>query len=203
MFKYQRIAAVGLIAGVVLASPGCGLVRRIQSAMSSAQSATSSQSAAANANTSQWTADKLTQAFAAIDAKVGAHPADYVSILITDDTVTVQAIDPNKRENVDEYTCRGADVQVAPVDVSHGELGQPGAIEQSKFRSDSVNPAVLVQVINSAVKDSGVENGALDGVSYFRVEANQNQPTISAIVRSPRATKTVDYDAQGHLLHVD
>ena len=203
MLKHQRVAAVGLIAGVVLASPGCGLVRRVQSAMSSAQSATSSQSAAATANITQWTADKLTQAFAAIDAKIGAHPADYVGINIDKSDVRVEAINPSKRENVDEYTYGGGDVTVAPVDVSHGALGQPGGIEQSKFPSDSVNPAVLVQVINSAVKDSGVENGYLEAVSYFRVEANQNEPTISAIVRSPRATKTVNYDVQGHLLPVD
>ena len=193
MFKYQRVAAVGLIAGVVLASPGCGQLRRVQSAMSSGQSATSS-------DITQWTVDKLTKAFAAIDAKIGAHPADYVMIVIREHGVYVRAIDPKKRENVDEYTYEGGDVEVKPVDVS---ISEPGEVEQSKFGSDTVNPAVLVQVINSAVKDSGVENGTFNTVRYERLQADDPEPTISAWVGSPRTSKTVEYDVQGHLLKVD
>jgi hypothetical protein len=202
MVKHRHVAAAGLIAGVVLASSGCAQLHQlhqVQSAISSAQSAMNSQYALEKANISQWTADKLTQAFSAIDAKIGAHPADYVKISIIKYSVSVQAIDPNKRENVDEYSYDGGDVKVKPVRVTEIE---PGAVEQSKFKSDTVNPAVLAQVISSTVKDSGVENGTLDAVTYDRFYADQPEPKITASVEGPRASKVVQYDVTGHLLQI-
>jgi hypothetical protein len=205
MLKCRRVT-VGLMAGVLLASSGCSELHRIQSVLSSASSAASSASSAASSatpanvsNISQWTADKLTQAFAAIDTKIGAHPADYIRVTLTDISVLVQAIDPHKRENVDQYTYKGGGVEVAPVDVSSSE---PGAVEMSKFTSDTVDPAVLAQVINSAIKDSGVENGHIVALVYEKFFADQPEPKIQVTVESPRATKSVEYDVTGHFLQV-
>lgn len=155
---------------------------------------------AATANISQWTADKLTQAFAAVDSKIGVHPADYIQVNILDTSVLVEAIDPLKRQNVDQYTyASGGGIDVTPVDVSSSD---PGAVEESKFKSDTVDTAVLAQVINSAVKDSGVENGRIISVLYHKFFADQPAPTVSATVQGPRATKIVEYDTTGQLLRI-
>jgi hypothetical protein len=214
MVRYRLVTAVGLVAGVLLASSGCSLLHKAQSGPRSTSSAALATSSAASAkssaaspatpatvsNISQWTADKLTQAFAAVDAKIGVHPADYIKVNILDTSVLVEAIDPHKRENVDQYTyAGGAGVEVTPVDVSSSD---PGAVEESKFKSDTADPAVLVQVINSAVKDSGVEDGHLVSVLYNKFFADQPEPKISATVQGPRATKIVEYDATGHLLRI-
>jgi hypothetical protein len=210
MAKYRRVTAVGLIAGVLLASSGCSQLQKVTSGSSSASSAATATSAGGTATSaaatpaspthiSEWTADKMAQAFAAIDAKIGTHPADYIRVTITDISVMVQAIDPHKRENVDQYTYKDGNVEVAPVDVSSSE---PGAVEMSKFASNTVDPAVLAQVINSAVKDSGVENGHVISVVDEKFFADQPQPKIQVTVESPRATKSLEYDTTGKLLTV-
>ena len=108
--------------------------------------------------TQRWTTENLTQAFSAINDKIGANPADYLEVTIAAATVMVKAVDPKKPENVDQYEYNGAGVQVSPVDVSSNE---PGVVEESKFKSDTVKPSVLSAVLNSAVKDSGVEGGTI------------------------------------------
>lgn len=184
-------AAVALAVAVSLTSAGCATIEKIRSGMSSASSMR-------RADISQWTADKMTQAFTAINAKIGADPADYEDVIVNELSVSVKAIDPNKRVNVDDYKYQGDSVQVAPVDVSKN--GPGGAIEQSAFKGDTVKADVLAQVMNSAVKtDSGVENATIDFVMVKRMSFNDNEPLISVYVKGPRGSKIVQYDLTGHL----
>ena len=192
MSIFRRLTVVGLIAGVLLSAPSCSKLQKIRSAMSSAQSA-------ATANISQWTVDKMTTALAAINGKIGADPADYVEVLINELSLSVKAIDPHKRENVDNYSYQGDSVQVAPVDVSRN---QPGAVEASVFKGDTVKPAVLGQTMAAAPNDSAVENGAIEFVLIKKFMANQGQPEIQIDVKGPRASKMVHYDLTGKLLNV-
>jgi hypothetical protein len=194
MSIFRRLTAVGLIAGVLFSAPGCSKLQKIQSAISSAQSA-------ATANISQWTVDKMTQAFAAINAKIGADPADYVEVLVNELFLSVKVIDPHKRENVDKYTYQGDSVQVAPVDVSSNA---PGAVEASAFKGDTVKPAVLGQTMAAAPNDSAVENGSIEFVLVrkFAFATNQGQPEIQIDIKGPRASKIVHYDLTGKLLNV-
>ncbi len=192
MSIFRRLTVVGLIAGVLLSAPSCSKLEKIRSAMSSAQSA-------ATANISQWTVDKMTTALAAINGKIGADPADYVEVLINELSLSVKAIDPHKRENVDNYSYQGDSVQVAPVDVSRN---QPGAVEASVFKGDTVKPAVLGQTMAAAPNDSAVENGAIEFVLIKKFMANQGQPEIQIDVKGPRASKMVHYDLTGKLLNV-
>jgi hypothetical protein len=193
MSIFRRLIAVALAAGVLLTLPGCSKLQKIQSAISSAQSAVS-------ANISQWTADKMTQAFAAINAKIGAGPADYLEVLINEYFLSVKAIDPHKRENVDKYTYQGGSVQVAPVDVSRNA---PGAVEASAFKGDTVQPAVLAQTMASAPKDSAVDNATIEYVLVKKfMMLNNNQPEIQIEIKGPRASKIVHYDLTGKLLNV-
>ena len=141
----------------------------------------------------------MTQAFAAINAKIGADPADYVEVLINEYSLDVKAIDPHKRENVDQYTYRGDSVQVKPVDVSRNA---PGAVEASAFKGDTVKPAVLAQTMASAPNDSGVENPKIEFVLVKRFKFNDNQPEIQIDVKGPRASKIIHYDLTGKLLDV-
>src|SRR3954454_23748091 len=111
MLIIRCTAAVALAAAVTLSSAGCSTIEKIQSGMSSAASM-------GTGNISQWTADKMTEAFTAINAKIGANPADYETVIVNELFVRVEALDPNKRENVDQYTYQGDSVEVAPVDAS-------------------------------------------------------------------------------------
>lgn len=205
MLKHRLVASAGLVAAALLTSSslsGCSqLLHQAQSSSHPASSAATATSTAAITKISQWTADKLTAAFAAVDAKVGAHPADYIRVTLTDVNVMVQAINPNKRENVDQYTYNGSgDVEVAPVDVSSSE---PGAVEESKFASNTVDPAAVAAVVNNAIKDSGVEDAHMSGITYEKFYANQPAPKMTVTVSGPRATKVLQYDTAGHLLEID
>jgi hypothetical protein len=208
MLKLGRVTSVGLVAGALLASSmlsGCSvLAHEAESAMGSQAPSgtahTAGASAPAKADISQWTAPQLTQVFGAVDAKVGAHPADYIRVTLTDMSVMVQAINPTKRENVDNYTYTNGDIQVAPVDVSSSD---PGAVEESKFGSDTVDPAALAAVVTNAIKDSGVEDAHISAITYDKFYANQPAPKIEATVSGPRATKVLEYDTAGHLLEVN
>jgi hypothetical protein len=192
MAIFRRLNALGLAAAVLLTLPGCSKLEQLESAMSSAKSAVS-------ADISQWTADKMTQAFAAINGKIGADPADYVEVLINELFVSVKAIDPHKRENVDDYTYQGGSVHVAPVDVSSNA---PGAVEASAFKGDTVKPATLAQTMASAPRDSTVEDGKIEFVMVKKLMANQDQPGIEIDIKGPRASKMVHYDLTGKLLDV-
>ena len=193
MSKFHRLTAVGLAAAVLLTSAGCSKLNQLQSSLSQA-----------NRNISQWTADTMSQAFAAINAKIGANPADYLSVLVNELFVRVRAIEPNKRENVDQYDYQNGSVQVAPVDVSRSG---PGAVEASLFKGDAVKPAVLAQAMASAPKDSGVENAAIEWVmvdrtSFVMPGQPSAQPQTHIEAKGPRGDKIVHYDIAGQLLNV-
>jgi hypothetical protein len=192
MLTFRRLIAVGLTIGVMLTLPGCSKLQKIQSAMSSAQ-------ALATADISQWTADKMTQAFAAINSKIGADPADEVEILVNQYFLRVEAIDPHKRENVDAYTYQGGSVETKPVDVSRNG---PGAVEASAFKGNAVKPAVLAQAMTAAPKDSGVENATVEFALVKKFMAKQNEPEIQIEAKGPRGSKIVHYDLTGKLLNV-
>jgi hypothetical protein len=187
MLVHRRITAVALAAAVLLTSVGCSKLRELQSA-------------AGAGDISQWTAEKMTQAFAAINAKIGANPADYEVVLINEYSLHVDAINPNKRENVDRYTYQGGSVQVTPVDVSQNGMG---AIEMNAFKGDTVKPDVLAQAMNSAPKDSGVaESPKIEWVQVRKTTANDPAPEIWVEIKGPRASKMVKYDLAGALVIV-
>jgi hypothetical protein len=187
MLVNRRITAVALATAVLSTSAGCSKIRDLQAA-------------AGMGNISQWTAEKMTQAFAAINAKIGANPADYEVVLINEYELHVDAINPNKRENVDRYTYLGGSVQVKPVDVSQNGTG---AIEMNAFKGDVVKPEVLAQTMNSAPKDSGVTEGPkIEWVQVRKTTANDDAPQIWVEIRGPRAAKMVHYDLAGTLIIV-
>jgi hypothetical protein len=70
------------------------------------------------------------------------------------------------------------------------------------FKGDTVKPKVLAQAMNSAPKDSGVENATINEVMVHKMWANDNAPQISVYVKGPRASKVVFYDLTGRLQKV-
>jgi hypothetical protein len=201
--QVRNTAAVFAFA-LILPAAGCGKTAAPtgQSNNPSAfSSSASGASAPANADIAgRWTADALTQSFTAINQKVGANPADYIKVLVSVVMVSVQAINPQKRQNVDRYDDRGTGgVVVTPVDVSSSD---PGEVEESAFKSDTVKPDVLVKVMASAVKDSGLDDVKVNVVTVDRTFANDPAPVIKVGVQGPRASKTVTYDMNGQFQEV-
>jgi hypothetical protein len=192
MLMYRRVTAVALAAVVLLTSVGCSKLREFQSATRNMGKVPS---------ISQWTAETMTQAFTAINAKIPANPADYVEVLINELFVRVEAINPNKRENVDKFDYQNGSVDVGPVDASRNG---PGAIEMSAFKGDLVKADLLAQVMSSAPKDSGVaENPVIEFVQVRKSVANDSAPRITVEVKGPRASKLLHYDLAGTLLDVN
>jgi hypothetical protein len=192
MLMRVRIAAVAC--AMIVAAVGCSIT-----VPNAGQSTNPSASTTATKLPGRWTADAIAQAFTAINQKIGANPADYIEVTLNGYTVSAKAIDPQKRQNVDEYAYDGTGVKVRPVDVSHNE---PGAIEEGAFKSDTVKPDVLAKVMASAVKDSGVDDGTLKVVIVKKSYANDPEPVIQVNVSSPRASKVVRYDLNGQFQKV-
>ena len=147
----------------------------------------------------RWPADAIAKAFTAINQKIGADPADYVDVTLSGVSVAVKAINPQKRQNVDEYTYDGTTVQVSPVDVSNSD---PGAVQESAFKSDTVKPDVLVKVMNSAPNDSGFDGVHVEAVEVKKFLADDPAPGVDVPVSGPRASKVVEYDMNGQLQKV-
>src|ERR1700758_497055 len=188
----RRITAVVLAAVVLLTSAGCSKLKELQSAARNMRNV---------GNISQWTADTMSQAFTAINAKIGADPADYEEVLVNELFVRVEAIDPHKRENVDKYTYELGNVEVGPVDVSRNA---PGAVEMAAFKGNTVAAGLLAQVMGFAPKDSGVtENPVVEFVMVKKVNANESAPRITVEVKGPRASKLLHYDMTGALVDVN
>jgi hypothetical protein len=187
----RRVTAVALVAMVLLTSAGCSKLKELQSAARNMRNV---------GNISQWTAGTMSQAFTAINAKIGADPADYEEVLVNELFVRVEAIDPHKRENVDKYTYELGNVEVGPVDVSRNA---PGAVEMAAFKGNTVTAGLLAQVMGSAPKDSGVtENPVIEFVMVKKVNANDSAPRITVEVKGPRASKLLHYDMTGALIDV-
>lgn len=192
MLLYRRVTAVALATVVLLTSAGCSKLKEFQSAARNMRNV---------GNISQWTADTMTQAFTAINARIGADPADYEEVLVNELFVRVEAIDPHKRENVDKYTYELGNVEVGPVDVSRNA---PGAVEMAAFKGNTVTAGLLAQVMNSAPKDSGVaESPTIEFVMVKKVNANDSAPRITVEVKGPRASKLLHYDMTGALIDVN
>jgi hypothetical protein len=147
----------------------------------------------------RWTADAITKAITAINQKIGADPADYVSIDFNVSSAIAKAIDPQKRQNVDAYTYDGTGVTVAPVDVSHSD---PGAVQESAFKSNTLKPDVLVKAMASAPNDSGVDGVQVQGLDVKKFLADDPAPQLLVNVKGPRASKLVEYDMNGVLTRV-
>ena len=191
MLISRRVTAVALVAVVLLTSAGCSKLKELQSAARNVRNV---------GNISQWTADTMSQAFTAINAKIGADPADYEEVLVNELFVRVEAIDPHKRENVDKYTYELGNVEVGPVDVSRNA---PGAVEMAAFKGNTVTAGLLAQVMGSAPKDSDVaENPVIEFVMVKKVHANDPAPQITVEVKGPRASKLLHYDMTGALIDV-
>jgi hypothetical protein len=199
MSKRVKIATVAF--AFAFAAVGCFAPRAGQSQNPSASTIAKPTSTTTQSTSlpGRWTADAIAQAFTAINQKVGANPADYIEVHLSGYTVTAKAINPQKRQNVDEYAYDGTAVKVTPVDVSSNK---PGVVEESAFKSDTVKPEVLAKVMASAVKDSGYEDVTLLGVGVEKIFANDPEPVIQATVEGPRATKTVRYDINGQFQQV-
>jgi hypothetical protein len=137
--------------------------------------------------TGRWTSDALTQAFAAINDKIGANPADYSDVNINASNVAIKAINP--QNHVDQYTYDGSAVTVTPI-ISNA----PEDIVASAFKSDIVQPSILAAVMNSAVKDSGVQDVTSVSVFVTKHSADDPAPSLDVSVSGRGPSKDVFYD---------
>jgi hypothetical protein len=194
-----RIAAVAFASAMMLAVVGCSMIPGMGGHSKNQSASTAATPPADTSLPGRWTTDVIAKAFTEINQKIGANPADYVDVLLNGYQLRVNAINPQKRQNVDAYVDDGTGVTVAPVDVSHNE---PGAVEESVFKSDTLKPEVFGKVMASALKDSGVEDVIVKSVLVKKSYANDPEPIIQVAVDGPRASKVVLYHLNGQFQEV-
>ncbi|MFJ9365829.1 hypothetical protein ACIRRA_15630 [Nocardia sp. NPDC101769] len=155
-----------------------------------------------------WSAADLTKALDAIDAKIGAPPADCMNVTAQlaavnhdqERSVVVGMLTPGKDKSMTTYTY---DPQSQAVSVAEAFVAlTPEQAAQRIFKCDTVSPQVLVRVQGAVLGDAGTPGGSLMGVGAVK-NLKDTTPVIEAVVMVDKGkglSKTVRYDLTGKLV---
>jgi hypothetical protein len=108
--------------------------------------------------------DNAEKAVAEIKSKIG-KPCKVTEIVIEKDTLTIQAQDPNKPQNLDEYKYVAGFVS-GPTPVKLNALNDD--LEKSSFPMDEINFAAVPQMIADALKQTAIEGGVVSKLTFQR-----------------------------------
>lgn len=108
--------------------------------------------------------DNAEKAVAEIKNKIG-KPFKVTEIIIEKDTLTVRAQDPDKPQNLDEYKYVAGFVS-GPTAVKLNALNDN--LEKSSFPIDEINFAAVPQMIADALKQTAVEGGEVEKLTFQR-----------------------------------
>ncbi|MGW5050409.1 hypothetical protein [Actinokineospora sp. NPDC004072] len=179
-------------------SPAGGDAGQPTSAAAPEQTTTAAEAAAP---VSPFTADGFKTALAALAEQVGEDPiTGALEIVLSESHLAVQAIDPAKPEEVNQFTfSNGATGQPAPVDVSGSD---PGALEANRFSTADLDPAAVAKVIAEAPAASKVADAAVTTVIIKRLLPATDDIRIIVNVQGPRGTKQIRADVTGKVVEI-
>ncbi|MGU3499765.1 hypothetical protein [Mycobacterium sp. C31M] len=205
MTTYTRFG-VGLAATALSISllTGCSKVAEIQQLTDVASTAVEQLSDTAGGLVDAATADMLTaesidKALAAITAEVGANPMQVVELVLTDISVTVQAIDPNAPTELNQWTYASGNVgPLRPVD--YGD--DADALRQNLFSIAEVPTSAIMTAIDNAVAASAIADGAVQSVVVQRNLPFSGDVQILLNVQGERSSKQVRGDVTGAVTEV-
>lgn len=145
------------------------------------------------------TAESIDKALAAITAEVGANPMQVVEVVLTDISVTVQAIDPNAPTELNQWTYTAGNVgPLRPVD--YGDDAE--ALRQNLFSIAEVPTSAIMTAVDNAVAASAIADGAVQSVVVQRNLPFAGDVQILLNVQGERSSKQVRADVTGAVTEV-
>lgn len=145
------------------------------------------------------TAESIDKALAAITAEVGANPMQVVEVVLTDISVTVQAIDPNAPTELNQRTYTAGNVgPLRPVD--YGDDAE--ALRQNLFSIAEVPTSAIMTAVDNAVAASAIADGAVQSVVVQRNLPFAGDVQILLNVQGERSSKQVRADVTGAVTEV-
>lgn len=145
------------------------------------------------------TVEGIDTALGAISERVGAGPMNVVEIVITQQLITVQAIDPAAPTELNQWTYTAGHVgDLRPVDYDD----DTEALQQNLFAVTDVPATAIMTAIGNAIGASGIADGDVQSVVVKRNLPFADELQILINVQGERSDKQVRADATGRVAEV-
>jgi hypothetical protein len=145
------------------------------------------------------TAEGMDHALGAISQKVGANPMQVVEVIISPSALSVQAVDPNAPNELNQWSYTAGTVGPSrPVDYDD----DTEALQQNLFAIGDVPTSAIAAAIDAAVPASDIKDGAVQSVSVKRNLPFDDNVIIFVNVTSDRSSKQVRADSTGQVTQV-
>jgi hypothetical protein len=201
MTTFTRLG-LGLAATAVSISllSGCSKIDDIKALTDAATTAVEQLSNTGGGPTGELvTVDGIDTAMSAISVRVGAEPMQMVEIVITQQLVTVQAIDPDAPTELNQWTYTAGQVgDLRPVDYDD----DTDALQQNLFAATEIATTAIMTAVDSAIGASGVADGDVQSVIVKRNLPFDDELQILVNVQGERSSKQVRADSTGRVTEV-
>lgn len=145
------------------------------------------------------TVEGIDTALGAISERVGAGPMNVVEIVITQQLVTVQAVDPAAPTELNQWTYTAGHVgDLRPVDYDD----DTEALRQNLFAATDVPAAAIMTAVDNAIAAGGIADGDVQSVVVERNLPFADDLQILINVQGERSNKQVRADASGQVTEV-
>ena len=205
MTTFTRLG-LGLAATAVSISllTGCSKIDDIKAITDAATTAVEQLSDTADGLTEIAAGDLVTvegidKALGAISGRVGAGPMNVVEIVLTQQVITVQAVDPAAPTELNQWTYTAGQVlDFRPVDYDD----DTEALQQNLFPVTDVPATAIRAAIDNAIGASGIADGDVQSVVVKRNLPFGDDLQILINVQGERSNKQVRTDATGQVTEV-
>lgn len=205
MTTFTRLG-FGLAATAVSISllTGCSKIDDIKAITDAATTAVEQLSDTAGGLTEIAAADLVTvegidRALGAISQRVGADPMQMVELVVTQQVVTVQAINPAAPTELNQWTYTAGHVgDLRPVDYDD----DTEALRQNLFVVTEVPATAIMTAVDNAIGASGIADGDVQSVVVKRNLPFSDELQILINVQGERSNKQVRADVTGQVTDV-
>ncbi|MEX7472801.1 hypothetical protein AB4Z39_24160 [Mycobacterium adipatum] len=145
------------------------------------------------------TVEGIDRALGAISQRVGANPMQVVELVITEQVVTVQAVNPAAPTELNQWTYTAGQVgDLRPVDYDD----DTEALQQNLFPVTEVPATAIMTAVDNAIGASGIADGEVQTVIVKRNLPFSDDLQILINVQGERSNKQVRADATGQVTGV-
>lgn len=145
------------------------------------------------------TVEGIDRALGAISQRVGANPMQVVELVITEQVVTVQAVNPAAPTELNQWTYTARQVgDLRPVDYDD----DTEALQQNLFPVTEVPATAIMTAVDNAIGASGIADGEVQTVIVKRNLPFSDDLQILINVQGERSNKQVRADATGQVTGV-
>ena len=145
------------------------------------------------------TVEGIDRALGAISQRVGANPMQVVELVITEQVVTVLAVNPAAPTELNQWTYTAGQVgDLRPVDYDD----DTEALQQNLFPVTEVPATAIMTAVDNAIGASGIADGEVQTVIVKRNLPFSDDLQILINVQGERSNKQVRADATGQVTGV-